>query len=318
MMQLKERFLSFLEGNRDSRFVITSHKNLDLDALCCCYALKSAFPNSTLAYPDKMDSPAKAFAEKLGMEFSELGKLNPSDYDGMLVVDCSTTVLLPEAKKWKVKLVIDHHHPQGEGNGITTPLLLRDEDAPSTAEMLAELLPSVSPEISHVLAVAIISDTARFKSSRASTFSTLASLLEKCGKPYAELLESAEPELELDEKLFVLEMFKKMHISAHGGYSIATVIVPAHESLISSSLSEFSDVVFAAHWNMEEKETRVSSRARKHVPVPLNEVMRGAATELGGGGGGHPKAAGCSSKERPEATLEKCIEVFVRKLDSSQ
>jgi nanoRNase/pAp phosphatase (c-di-AMP/oligoRNAs hydrolase) len=317
MKQLKEQFLSFLQGHKGSRFVITSHKNLDLDALCCCYALKSAFPNSTLAYPEKMDAPASAFAEKMGMEFTELSKLDSADYEGMLVVDCSTLVLLPQAKKWDVKLVIDHHHPQGEGNGISTPLLLRDEDAPSTAEMLAGLLPSLSPEIAHALSVAIISDTARFKSSRASTFSTLGMLMEKCSKPYSELLESAEPEFELDQKLFLLEMFKKMHISAHGGYAIATVVVPAHESLISSTLSEVADVIFAANWNADEKETRVSSRARKHVPVPLNEVMREAASELGGGGGGHPKAAGCSSKERPEATLEKCIEVFVRKLDSS-
>lgn len=314
---LAGKFRSFLEGHRESRLVVTGHKNFDLDALCCCYALAESFPNCTLAYPDKMDAPAKAFAEKMGMEFVELGKLEPSEFGGMVVVDCSTTVLLPEAKKWEVKMVIDHHHPQEGGNGIKTGLLLRDEDAPSTAEMLAEILPSVSAEAAQVLAVAVISDTARFKSARASTFSALASLMGRCGKEYAELLADAEPELELEEKLFVLEMFKNMRIRAHGGYSIATVVVPAHESLVSSSLSEFADVVFAANWNAEERESRVSSRARKHVAVPLNVVMRKAATELGGGGGGHPKAAGCSSKERPEATLERCVEVFIRELEKS-
>jgi nanoRNase/pAp phosphatase (c-di-AMP/oligoRNAs hydrolase) len=315
MKLLREKFVSFLREHAESRLVITSHKNFDLDALCCCRALKSVFPNSTLAYPDKMDAPAKAFAEKRGMEFIELGKLNPADFEGMVVADCSTTILLPDAKKWDVKLVIDHHHPQGEGNGIKAGILLRDAEAPSTAEMLAELLPEISPEIAHVLAVAVISDTARFKSARAQTFSALSALMEKCKKGYPELLEAAEPELELDEKLFVLEMFKGMRIRAYGGYAIATVVVPAHESLVSSSLSEFADVVFAANWNADEKESRVSSRARKHVSVPLNLVMREAASELGGGGGGHPKAAGCSSAERPEKTLDKCVEVLIRELD---
>jgi nanoRNase/pAp phosphatase (c-di-AMP/oligoRNAs hydrolase) len=312
---LRGKFLSFLEEHKESRLVVTSHKNFDLDALCCCYALGKLFPNSTLAYPEKMDEPARAFAEKMGMEFVELGKLDAKDFSGMVVVDCSTTVLLPEARKWKVGLVIDHHHPQGEGNGIKAGILLRDAEAPSTAEMLAGILPEVSPEVAHALAVAVISDTARFKSARSSTFSSLAFLMEKSGRGYPELLESAEPELELEQKLFVLEMFKGMRIRAYGGYSIATVVVPAHESLVSSSLSEVADVVFAANWNAQEKESRVSSRARKHVSVALNAVMREAATELGGGGGGHPKAAGCSSKERPEKTLDKCVEVFIKEAD---
>ena len=51
------------------------------------------------------------------------------------------------------------------------------------------------------------------------------------------------------------------------------------------------------------------------MPVKLNEVMKEAAEELGGGGGGHPKAAGCSAKARPGETLDKCIEVFIRKIN---
>lgn len=309
----REKFLSFLEKYKDSKLVITAHSNFDLDALCSCIAMKSVLPNAVMACPDKMDAPAKAFAEKLGLRLEELGKLNKEGFEGLVAVDCATSVLLEEAKEWDIKLIVDHHHKSE--NALSAETLIVDEDAPSTAEMLGELLPEVSAEVAFALGIAIISDTARFKSARAHTFEVLANMVRLSGKGYPEMLGDAEPELDLENKLTVLEAFKNMRIQMHGGYAVVTSVVPAHESLVSSSLSEFADVAFVAKWKDEVKESRVSSRARKHVPIMLNEVMKEVAEELGGGGGGHPKAAGCSSKARPGETLDKCMEIFIRKLD---
>ncbi len=309
----KEQFLSFLEKNKDAKLVITSHSNFDLDALASCFALKSVLPNAVLAYPDKMDAPAKAFYDELKMDFSELGDLKKEEYDGLVLVDCSTSVLIEEAKNWDIKLIIDHHH-QSQDN-LEAELVLRDEDAPSTAEMMAELLPEISPEVALVLGVGIVSDTARFKSARAHTFEMLAQMVELSGKEYSEILNFAEPEVDLENKLNVLDAFKNMRIQMHGGYVVVTSVIPAHESLVSSSLSEFADVAFVGKWKDELSETRISSRARKHVPIKMNEIMKEVAEELGGGGGGHAKAAGCSAKARPGKTLDTCVEVFIRKVN---
>jgi len=309
----KEKFLSFLEKYKDAKLVITSHSNLDLDALCSIYAMHSVLPNSVMAMPDKMDAPAKEFAEYLGWGLMELDKLNKEDYDGMVLVDCSTSVLLEEARDWDIKLIVDHHH-QSQDN-LESELTLRDEDAPSTAEMFSELLPKISPEIAFVLGVAIVSDTARFKSARAHTFEMLSNMINLSGREYSEMLDFAEPEVDLENKLNVLEAFKNMRIQMHGGYVVVTSVIPAHESLVSSSMSDLADVVFVAKWKDEISETRISSRARKHVPIKMNEVMKEVAEELGGGGGGHAKAAGCSAKARPGETLDKCVEVFSTKLE---
>ena len=313
MKELKEEFNSFLEKYKDSKLVITGHSNFDLDALCSCFALKSIMPNAIMVYPDKMDAPAKAFYEEMKMDFRELGDLKKEEYDGLVLVDCSTSVLLEDAKDWDIKLIIDHHH-QSQDN-LQAEIMLRDENAPSTAEMMAELLPEVNPEVAFVLGVGIVSDTARFKSARAHTFEKLAKMIEISGKEYSEMLGYAEPEVDLENKLNVLEAFKNMRIQMHGGYVVVTSVVPAHESLVSSSLSEFADIVFVSKWKNEISESRVSSRARKHVPIKMNEVMKEAAEALGGGGGGHAKAAGCSAKARPGETLDKCIEVLLRKID---
>jgi len=309
----KEQFLSFLEKNRDAKLVITGHSNFDLDALCSVYALKSVLPNAVMAYPDKMDAPAKEFYDQMKMDFVELGSLKKEEYAGLVIVDCSTSVLLEEAKEWDIKLIIDHHHLSQ--NNLEAEITLRDESAPSTAEMMAELLPEISPEVAFALGVAIVSDTARFKSARAHTFEMLAKMIEISGREYSEMLGFAEPEVDLENKLNVLDAFKNMRIQMHGGYVVVTSVIPAHESLVSSSLSEFADVAFVGKWKDEFSETRVSSRARKHVPVKMNEVMKEVAEELGGGGGGHAKAAGCSAKARPGETLDTCIEIFIKKVN---
>ncbi|MBD3398639.1 hypothetical protein GF412_05365 [Candidatus Micrarchaeota archaeon] len=309
----RKKFLSFLEKYKDAKLVVTSHSNFDLDALCSCIAVKSVLPNGVVACPDKMDAPAKAFAEKLGLRVEKLGKLDKGEFEGLVSVDCATSVLLEEAKGWDIRLIVDHHHKSE--NALSAEFMIVDEDAPSTAEIFGELLPEVSEEVAFALGVAIISDTARFKSARAHTFEMLAKMIRISGKEYSEMLEDAEPELDMENKLTVLEAFKNMRIQMHGGYAVVTSVVPAHESLVSSSLSEFADIAFVAKWKDEVKESRVSSRARKHVPFMMNEIMKEAAEELGGGGGGHAKAAGCSSKARPGETLDKCIEVLIRKIN---
>ena len=67
----------------------------------------------------------------------------------------------------------------------------------------------------------------------------------------------------------------------------------------SSSISEFADVAFAASWRRDEKETRVSARARKNIPIKLNEVMAKVGAQFSATGGGHAKAAGANAKEKP-------------------
>ncbi|MBD3389498.1 hypothetical protein GF415_00910 [Candidatus Micrarchaeota archaeon] len=308
----RREFLAFLEKYRNSKLVVSSHANMDLDALCTVYAMKSLLPNAVMALPDKMEAPAEAFAEKMGMELVKLEELDPAEYEGLVLLDCSTSVLFEEGKKWDIKLIVDHHHKSE--NNIDAEITIRDDAAPSAAEMLGELLPEISPEVAYALGVAIISDTARFKNGRGHTFEVLAKMISISGKGYRRMLDDAEPEMGAEYKIAVLEGFRKVKISVHGGYVVATTVVPSHESLISSSISEFADVVFAAKWKNEINETRISSRARKQVPVRLNEVMKELAEEFGGGGGGHAKAAGCSAKARPAETLDKCIEIFSRKV----
>lgn len=312
MNGLREKFLSFLGANRGKRLVIASHSNADVDALSSVYALHSVFPNSVIAVQDRIDEPGKAFAARMGMEPKKLSSLNKEDYDGLVIADTSAPTMLKSTEGWRVLLIMDHHRENEDM--IPAELVLRDSSAASTAEIIASVLPEVSPEVAFALACGIVSDSARFKGGHLSTFKALVSLMEKSGKDYPEVLQYGEAEPTSELKELVLKSLKRMKVVRHGNYLIAFVKVRDHESFVSSALSDFADAAFVGKWKRREGETKVSARARRSIPVPLNEVMMQVGKEFGGAGGGHSKAAGASAKGKPEIVLKRCVEILVGRL----
>ena len=311
----KELFEEFVSGFRGKKLVIATHRKADADGIASAYALNSLFPESVIAVPDELDEGAKKLAEKLGLDVKVIGKLKKSDFDGMAVVDTSAYTLIEDARKWKVVLIIDHH--ESEGTDMTADYVIIEPKTPSTAEIVARLLEyeKIEENLAFALSVAIISDTARFKSSSADTFETLGKLMKICKTPYVEILDYAEPELSSTAKIAVMKALQRVEFVWHADYVIATSETGSNESDAASLIAEIADAAFVASWKNKEKETRISSRASKRLPVGLNAVMKEVGSTFGGGGGGHEKAAGASAKEHPEAVLKKCVDVLIRKLE---
>ena len=290
------------------------HRNADLDALCSAYALKSIFPNSVIVTPDELGRPARNFASFLNVEILEFRKVKKEQFDGLIIVDCATYVMMSEAKDWPVICLIDHHQKSDSEERIIAEFEFSDSASPSTCQIISNLIEPSAP-VAFALGIGIISDTARFKSGNLGTFSSLASMISISGKPYSEMLFWAEPELEADEKVRILSAFHHSQVVTYGNYVIATVLINSSESDASASLSEFADVAFAASWRNAEKETRVSARARKHVPIALNEIMSDIGARFAGNGGGHKKAAGANAHEKPEIVLEECVNAVKDAID---
>jgi len=306
-----EAFAKFFSEFGQARIVVTSHRKTDVDGLACAFALHKILLNSIIA-TDELDDSAKQLSEKLGIKIVPISSLNKKEFAGLVVVDTASYTLLEPAKDWNILLVIDHHHP--EGRDMKAGAFIIDEHSPSTAEIVAGLVPEVSKDVAFALAAAIISDTARFKSSTADTFATLADLMKKSEAGYKELLEIAEPELRPDVKVAILKAFQRLSFSYVGGLVIATSEVGANESDAAQLISEAADVAFVASWKDRERETRISARARKSVPIALNEVMKEVGESLGGAGGGHPKAAGASVKVHTAEALRACVDAFSARL----
>ena len=305
-------FSKFLLHNKQKKIVITTHRKADIDGLASAYALQSAFPNSIIGVLD-FDEGAKILAEKFSIKTQDLASLDKAQFDGLVVVDTASLTLLESAKDWDVLLVIDHHH--AEGRDIVSKEMIIEEDSPSTAQMIAKLIPEISADAAFALSCAIISDTARFKAGSLETFETLARLMGICKKSYKEILEIGEPELRDDVKISVLKAFQRVNFIYSGGLIIATSEVGSNESDAAQLISEAADIAFVASWKDKERETRISARARKHVNIPLNEVMREVGISNGGNGGGHPKAAGASLKIHTDEALRACVDEVISRLN---
>jgi nanoRNase/pAp phosphatase (c-di-AMP/oligoRNAs hydrolase) len=308
--ELRSIFEAFLSKYKESRIAIATHSRADADSISCAFLLSKLLPNSVITVSEEMREGARMLAERFGMDVKELSGLDKKDFDGMVCVDTSTYTLLPDARGWRVLCIIDHH--QAEGRDMQAEFTIVDNKAPSTAEILHSLIDDIDKDSAFALCVAIIADGARFKSARMESFAALSDLMKVAEADYRELLRYAEPEPKEEAKVSMLKAMKQVSYVYAAGYIIATTEASSNESDAASLIAEAADVAFVASWRDHEQETRISARARSGVEVPLNKVLAEVGEATGGAGGGHPKAAGCSSKEHTQETLQRCVDVFIR------
>ena len=308
----KTLFGKLLAKYGKDKVVIVTHNRADVDAISSSYSIHKAFPNSILCTREEMTQGAQMLSSKLGINPTPLNELekNKKDFAGVIVVDTSAYTLVPDAKGWPVLGIIDHH--RADGRDMKGEFEIIDQEAPSAAEIVANILDEkeITKEMAFGLSIGIIADGARFKSARAQTFETLAKLMKIAKTPYTELLNYAEPGPKEEAKIAILKTMQKLNYIYAGGYIIATSEGISNESDAASLITEAADVTFIAKWKDETQETRISARARANVAVPLNEVMSKVAKSVGVAGGGHPKAAGAALKCHTDEALKKCVEVF--------
>ena len=303
-----EKLRNFLAKYSKKKIAIATHSRADVDALSSAFAMSKLIPNSIICTSEELGEGAQMLAERFGIEIKDIANLKKTEFEGLVVVDTSAYTLLPDARGWKILLIIDHHRAEGRDMKGETEII--DVESPSAAEIVANCGEGIDKEAAFALCVGIIADGARFKSARAGTFETLAKLMKIAGANYADLLSIAEPDPKNEAKIAMLTAMKRLNFVYVGGYVIATSEIGGNESNAASVIAEASDVVFIAKWKDQEQETRISARARASVKIPLNEVMSEVAEELGGAGGGHRKAAGAALKCHTDEVLKKCVEVF--------
>lgn len=296
---------SFLEKYGDCRIAIATHEGADVDAISCAYAMHRLLPKSRIFLKDDPKEEAMEILKWLDVETFDISSADKNDFDAMVIVDTSTTTLLPEAESWKIALIVDHHHP--DGRDLKGEFEIIDENSPSAAELIADIYPFEDNKVATALAAAVIADGKRFKSARPVTFRVLHKLLEISEKSYNDILIMAEPELKNEAKIAVLKAFQRVEFRIIGKYIVATSEVSAHESDAASLLAEAAHASFVASW--KGGNTRISARGSPSLSIPLNKVMSKASEGIGSGGG-HPKASGASMNVHTEDALERCVDAF--------
>ena len=282
--------------NKAEKIVILTHENPDGDAmgssLAMYQALKNYGKNPDIIIPEH----PRAFnclpcIDEIKTE-SDI-----EQYDLAISLDCASIKMLNGFAKYfenaKVKVCIDHHGTNtmfGDHNYV-------NPDAPACAQILLVILEyfgiEITKEIGTCILTGIITDTGGFKYQgvTAETFEFVAWLLNKgvnVSKVYHQVLQTkTKPNFELH---------RIANVHAETG---------DHEGIVEIG-RDVEGVEVSIFIRQTEKGCKISLRSNEYVNVSDACVVFG--------GGGHPRAAGCTIQGTIEQAKEKVIKEVMRLL----
>ncbi len=147
--------------------VITTHKNMDLDALGALIGAKKLFPEGEVVLPEtKGEEVVKLLKENPNiLSFTEEKDFN-GEVEKLVIVDTNSTERIPERIKEKLKenseIIIYDHHPKEEVEGVE----LHHKEAGATTSIIALLLKGKGivpdPYEASAMLAGIYSDTGSF------------------------------------------------------------------------------------------------------------------------------------------------------------
>ncbi|MBR9707747.1 MAG: hypothetical protein GOV15_04890, partial [Candidatus Diapherotrites archaeon] len=249
---------------------------------------------------------------------------NPAKPDFAVVVDTGAKVLLPypSLKRFDGPLIVlDHHF--GFDLDKENMLVYIDEAAVSTTMVVFDLFKKakvkVSENVAALLALGIISDSARFAVSSSKTFKAIAELLDLSGKTYLNLL-GMHHERGVDERIALIKAARRTKAFRVDDFLIVTSELGSFKGLAANALVELgADVAFVLGDSKDSSvvSSRASSHFLDHTGLDLGHIMTHLGAQFGGDGGGHPGAAAFSFTDpyKKKIALKKCIDAVVLELD---
>lgn len=307
------------EINNANSIVILTHENPDGDAvgssLALYHALKAYGKNVEVIIPEYSRTfnflPATNEIKKEGTY---------ENYDLAISLDCASMNMLNGYVKYfenaKTRVVIDHHGT----NSMYGDLNFVNPDSPACAQILVVVLNyfkmEITKEIGTCILAGIITDTGGFKYSgvTAETFEFVAWLLNKgvnVSKVYHQVLQTkTKPNFELhriannrieflaDGKIAYTYITKEDEEKVHAESG-------DHEGIVEIG-RDVEGVEVSIFIRQTEKGCKISLRSNEYVNVSDACVVFG--------GGGHPRAAGCTIQGTIEQAKEKVIKEVMRLL----
>jgi len=299
------------EINQAKSIVILTHENPDGDAmgssLAMYQALKSYGKDVDVVIPEY----SKTFEFLPGTD--QIKKEGKESYDLAIALDCATIKMLNGFAKYfedaKMRVSIDHHST----NSMFADLNFVNPEAPACAQILIVVLNyfkmEITKEIGTCILAGIITDTGGFKYSgvNAETFEFVSWLLEKgvnVSTVYRKVLQTkTKSSFELARiaanrlEFFYDGKVAFTYISQEDEKSVNAEIGD-HEGIAETG-RDIEGVEVSIFIRETEKGFKVSTRSNDYVDVSDMCLIFG--------GGGHPRAAGCTMQGTVEEVKEKLL-----------
>ena len=303
----------FEEVNKAESILIVTHENPDGDAMGSSLALYNALKlygkNPEIVVPEF----SRTFDFLPGIEEVK-SDCSREVYDLAISLDSATLKIIGNLAKVyenaKVKVVIDHHGSNtmyGDYNYV-------NPDAPACSQVLIVILNyfniEINKDIGTCILTGIITDTGGFKYSTvtAETFEFVAWLLSRgvnVSKVYKQVLQiRTKSNFELNKIAMERLQFTENNKIAY------TYITKKDEQLVNSETGDHEGLVDIGR-DIEGVEVSVFIREKEEknykISLRSNEYVNVSDIAILFGGGGHPRAAGCTFQGELELAKEKII-----------
>jgi len=315
--------LSSLIG-RASSVSILCHQNADPDAVCSAYALYSLLRRIKNKLRIEIAAPSLSrISRRVLKRFPEKFVTKPhlEESDLIFAVDTNTIQQLGEWKDFvslprSNLIVIDHHalHPRTSEMAL---MVICDEEATSTCEIIYEIYKSFGVKPSSLDAVAMILgiyyDSRRLMLAKSKTFQVLSELT-----AYRLSVENAVSILQVpvqeSERIARLKAAQRAQIRRMGKWIVVATAVGSYQASVARAL-----IMLGAHVAVvggEKKgRLRISLRSTsdfyrktrihlgKDIATPVGEQFQGM-------GGGHALAAGINGSGDIAQAIAQCLELI--------
>jgi len=313
-MQIRDdEFRNLISGYK--RVLYLCHRNADPDAIGSGFALREAF-GGDLAAVEGVSKTAAALLRAIGTDVL----IDPSyeGYDLVVVVDTAVGLQIGDLDL-KDYAVVDHHQDR---DLIEAARFYIQRPADSTAEIVWEILKKSetlpSQKAALALVVGIITDTGRFKHAHATSFRTVAEILERSEIEYADALEvlSRIP-TETSRRIAALRAASRAEIEWTNDWVVVSSEVGAFEGSSAMTLVEIgADVALVG--GMHGDRCRISGRAKRNAVLAgldLSAIMGEVGRSHQGDGGGHRGAAALEASGPPKELLAECRKKVMKALE---
>jgi len=327
-MQIHE-ITSLIDRLNAKLVVLLCHHNADPDAVGAAFAfsilLERLRPELSIEIaaaqgPSKL---SKSMLKALPVKLTEQPHIKEASL--IVLLDTNTIQQLGEWSK-RVKtsnsplIVIDHHASHPETERIAT-MLVADEEASSTCEIVYRFFKEAEVEITEVEAKAlflgIAFDTRHFVMAKSTTLKIVADLIDS-GVNVEETLSLLSLPMEYSERIARLKASRRVklmkiqgwlialsHVSAYQASAARALIgLGAHVAIVAGQRGDTIQVSLRSSQNFHEK---TGIHLGSDVAKPLGEYLHGM-------GGGHSVSAGANGVGDVEATLKRCIRLLKQKL----
>lgn len=302
--------------------LIVGHQNSDPDALCSAYAL-SVLANRVnrklrigFTSPDGVSKLSKQILNVIPLKVIEQPDLSGTDL--IITVDTNTLQQLGALKQpildsAKPIVMIDHHAPHPD-NAKTAAIVLCDETATSTCEMILELYDrlgiALSGPVSQALLIGMLVETGHMSIATRRTFKSAYALI-KAGADPQSALALTRTTMDESERIARVKSAQRVRLERVGKWLVALSEVGSYHASAARALVALGAHLAVVAGKRNDELTLSFRSTRDFVDETGLHLGSNLATPLGvkmnGMGGGHATAAGASVKGEVNEALKLAL-----------